>query len=169
MYLVDIQTVHGIDIIRTFGGNPIYMKTIQATTLVMWTLILTTFTSCGVKNAEMLSSIDNKKIITLYKLCGDGESRTMTDHYLFKIKDDRITLTEKRGDRIKNKQSYNTDIGNSLKQFIKESKERTDVTTACQYYVKCGISECAIYPDDDDLIQFEKILMEIDRDNLANK
>jgi len=114
--------------------------------------------SCAIKNDDLIRAIGQKKNIVLYTVCQKKNGFSITDHYLFKIKEDRITLTEKHGDRVSNKFTKDLKTAKILEQLIIDSSDEGPKTGSCEYYIKCGIQECTIYPDDNEIAQLEKLL-----------
>ncbi|MFT4662442.1 MAG: hypothetical protein ACI8XB_002732 [Patiriisocius sp.] len=121
-------------------------------------IIIFSINSCGVKNEDLLSQIKNKKIITVYTVCPHKNGERIQDQYLFKIKNDRITLTEKHGSRILNKVTSDMSVASKLEDFIIKSSEEGEKENTCEYFVKCGIQECNIFPDSEELHSLSQLI-----------
>jgi len=59
----------------------------------------------------------------------------MREHYLFKIKEDRVTLTKRQGDRIENKFTKDLNTAKVLEQLIIDSSnEHFSISFLHGYY-----------------------------------
>lgn len=116
------------------------------------------FSSCSIENQDLASNIRGQKIIKLYNVCPHKNGETIKEDYLFKIKNDRVTLLEKVGDRVNNKSTTDLSIVEDLEDFILVSAEESDQVDVCRYYIKCGLQESLIYPSSEDMEQFNEIL-----------
>jgi len=116
------------------------------------------FSSCAIKNDDLIGTIGQQKNIVLYTLCPHKNGVKMREHYLFKIKEDRVTLTKRQGDRIENKFTKDLNTAKDLEQLMIDSSNETPKNGSCEYYVKCGIQECNIYPDEDEIAAIENLI-----------